>query len=230
MSVFREREIVCGACGTPSVQPVALSIHGSRAPALLAEIRAGRFHRFRCASCNADTLVDGPLLVIDFQQPWWVQLYPRAWVSSWRALEADAQRRFDEAIAVNAPDFVRELAPAFVRRVVFGLGALREKLLLRDAAIDDVTLECAKLLMIAERTDAVVEVQRVHEIGADSLTLVGAPEGAMTIDRLRLSAIGNDPSLQGTREKLSAGPFVDAQRIFEPGTDRAPPGSVRAAK
>lgn len=221
MSVFREREIRCGGCDTPTRTSVALSIHGSRAPALLDEIRAGRFGRVRCEACGADTIVDGPLLVIDFEALLWVQVYPRAWLPAWRALEADADRRFEQSVAEHAPAEVRVKASAFHRRCTFGLDGLREKLVLRDARLDDVAVEVAKLVAIARRSDGTAPCMRIVAATEDEL-LLDAPAEPLCLSRARVAELGRDPAFEQTRAQLKAGTFVDAQRIFEPGTAPSP--------
>lgn len=75
---------------------------------------------------------------------------------------------FHHNLEIAAPAFVREWAPRFERRLVFGLASLRDKLLCADHGLDDRALEALKWLVLRE--SAPTAIQPDSEVYLDEVT------------------------------------------------------------
>ncbi|MCG8420323.1 MAG: CpXC domain-containing protein [Proteobacteria bacterium] len=145
MPTYQMRALECPLCGTTSERSVAVSIDAGRSQKTRQEIMQGRFQRFECNYCGHSYVADGPLIYIDFQNKHWVGVFPRQWEMSWWQWEHEPGAAFSSSMLETSPPVVRSWAPGFTIRAVFGLAALREKLLCCDAGIDDRALEVVKL-------------------------------------------------------------------------------------
>jgi hypothetical protein len=152
MSTFVHAKVECSACKHVFDADVAESLHISNRPDLRADILAGRFHRFHCPQCAANTTIEKLLSYTDFSQSHWFTVVPTVelpFLAQWREL---ANSSFQTLMIERCPDLVREqLAPRMLRRLVFGLASLREKLVAFDNGLDDRVLEVLKLELLSER-------------------------------------------------------------------------------
>lgn len=148
MSVFLPQVVRCGACGESSERAIAVSVNGGRAPNLRAEILAGTFQRFECPSCGEPTPVDPRFTYVDFGAGQFIGVYPARAGVEWKRLEAETLALYDRNLGAHAPPAARAVAPELDVRVVFGLAALREKLVVFEAGLDDVAVELVKLDLV----------------------------------------------------------------------------------
>jgi hypothetical protein len=160
------------------------------------------------------------MLLIHFERHHWLELFPAPWERAWRALEQDTIRRFEQTAILHAPPMVRDHAGEFVVRTVFGLHALREKLVVLDAGLDDRALEALKLDLLRTEPDLVGDPAvrlRLRTATAELLVLSvhgGARAiGELTAARARLDLAASEP-WQRTREAVSGGPYVDVGRLL----------------
>jgi hypothetical protein len=114
----------------------------TRLPGARRDILDGTFQVFTCPSCGQATAVESSLVYTDLARGQYVAVESAAGLS-WQAAELRHQAVFEECF-VNAPSIARELGRTIQKRVVFGFRALREKLLLWDAALDDYVVEAVK--------------------------------------------------------------------------------------
>ena len=121
MSIFRDLSVACPACGTISVESVAVSLNGPRVPEIVQAIVDGSFHRFSCPACGCGFRVDGPLIYTDFERKHWIGEFPLDWETSWAHLEHQPLDSFRRAMIDLAPAYVRAESSGFVVRTVFGL-------------------------------------------------------------------------------------------------------------
>lgn len=147
MSTWHDREIQCPFCGTSFVVKVASGLHITRLPHVKEAIRNGELHRYECVSCRRRIEVRQPLIYTDFDRGHWFEVRPAEDIAQWQALARACTAAFERAVARGAP-VIRDRVASFRVRLVFGYDELREKVVLADAGLDDVAVECLKLLAI----------------------------------------------------------------------------------
>ena len=148
--VARPREIACARCQHRFVVSLFSSLHATRAPEVRAQILNRQFQRFACPSCGRAVLAAPTLLYTDFDRHQFFAVFPTRHLVHAAALEARVAELFSRNFERAAPPMVRAMAPGFVRRCVFGLPALREKLLLFEAGLDDVDVELLKVRVMRD--------------------------------------------------------------------------------
>ena len=146
MSTFHPTTLAC-ACGQRFEADVADSLHVSTRADLRDAILRGVFHRFACPACGSAILVEKLFAYTDFDRWHWFTVFPDDHVARAGECVRFAEDSFHGTVEVNAPPLVKSWAPALRRRqrVIFGVLALREKLLVLDAELDDRTLEAVKI-------------------------------------------------------------------------------------
>ena len=195
MSTWHDREIACVFCGATFVVKVASGLHISRLPAIKHQVLRGEFHRFDCPACDRKLEVRQPVIYTDFSRGHWIEVQPLDEIARWRELAPACTASFHRAVERGAP-ILRERLPTFRVRVVFGYDELREKITLWEANIDDVDIECLKL--IALRQDASM-------FGMDDRLLVCAIEAdRLIIDRHRGDAVARVFALSLQRDRSQA--------------------------
>jgi hypothetical protein len=226
MSIFEPHVVECPHCGARERRSIARSIAAARRPDLRDAILADRFQRFDCDGCGARFAVDGPFFYFDLDRRHWLGVYPERWEDSWRALEKEVAESFRLSAVEFAPRMIRDVANEFVVRLVFGLAALRDKLLCLDAGLDDGWLEVLKLRLLRDG-----EVLRFSPAERPSLTRVG--EGLrfssqhgdeiveLEVARARLDELRQDRAWDVAYQQLTGGPYVDVGRVLFAGNSPA---------
>ena len=219
MSTFKSTTVQCPHCGHSQTASLASSINANRAPELRAALLARTFQRMACAECDKRYVADGPFLYMDFERKHWFGHYPLAWERRWRSLEAEPQQAWHRNMVVHAPPLVREQAAGFLIRAVFGLEAMREKLVIADAGLSDTLVEVAKL-QLARHTPGLtlspstrLRLDRVQD--GDLVFAVPARPGLRAVmpaanwATLIMDVVEQAPAL----EAVSGGPYVDVGRV-----------------
>ena len=218
MSVYQDRDVTCPSCGSTFVRSLCVSLNGNRVPAVVDEVRAGRFQRFACPSCGQDVIADGPLIYTDFERRHWVGCFPRTWEGAWRELEHQSAESFRRAMIDHAAPIMRAEADGYVIRTVFGLPALAEKILAFDHGLDDIVLELLKLEMMRSPDAPEFDLDRrfrfldtdagggVLRFAVGEATVVRVPRGWYDHIAARLDDYATAIDL------VAAGPYVDAGR------------------
>ncbi len=236
MSVYQDRELACPRCGAVLRRSVCVSLNGNRVPAVIDEIRAGRFQRFPCDGCGQVIVADGPLIYTDFERRHWVGCFPRTAEGAWRLLEHQPAESFRRAMVDHAAPIIRAEADGYLIRTVFGLPALAEKILVWDHALDDVTLEILKLEVLRSPDGPPFDLEhRLRFLGVG-----GAGEG----DVLRLALAGDEvlrvprawyEDIAGSLDRhaavidaVASGPYVDVGRGVLPGDEDPTWADVKA--
>lgn len=151
MSKFVDSKHICPACGAVFNCHVAVSLNVTRSPAFREAILAEEFHVFACPACHARTVVDESFIYTDFERKHWIGVFPLATEPAWEIHERSAPEAFFSAMSgPDTPAIARKMAEGFKVRTVFGLAALREKLVAFDAGIDDASLAIFKLKMLQQ--------------------------------------------------------------------------------
>jgi hypothetical protein len=147
MSTWHDLDASCPACGAKLEVKVATGLHISRLPEIREQVLRGELHRFECAACKQRIEVRRPLVYADFERGHWIEVRPADAIGQWRDLATACAASFTRVIERGSP-LVRAHSPQFLVRLVFGYDELREKVVLWDAGLDDVAVECLKLLAI----------------------------------------------------------------------------------
>lgn len=230
MSIYEQRTLTCPHCGQERVESVAVSLNAPRARVQRQAIMDGTFQRFECETCHERFRADGPLIYIDFDQKLWIGVFPAPWESTWWKCEQEPALAFQRNIEENSPPMVKEWAPGFTIRTVFGLEHLREKLVAHEARIDDRVLEAYKLDLLRgmgpyePSRRARPRLRKVE--GGELFFHVPRPETAnpgrvamVKVARAEIDRIDTDREAWApVLATLSEGPYVDLGRIFIPVT------------
>jgi hypothetical protein len=204
MSTFVHAKVACAACAHVYDADVAEGLHISTRPDIREDIVAGRFHRFRCPACAAWTTIEKLLAYTDFTRHHWFTVVPTVelpFVAQWREF---AEATFRATMLERSPALVQdEMAPRLLRRLVFGLASLREKLIAFDHGLDDRVLEIFKLELLRERgvfPDARLACHLL-EVSPDALVFELALPGAPpVIDRVSVDRVDYDRLAAGAAE------------------------------
>lgn len=142
MSTFRPRTLPCPACARPMEVHLLEGMHISRIPQVRAAILDGSLHVFSCSGCAHRFVVEVPAIYTDFPNGQYVAVEVGA-PADLAPVRGKHRRVFDECFTLGPPP-AQDLAVALRTRLVFGYSALREKLLVWDAGLDDRVVESAK--------------------------------------------------------------------------------------
>ena len=218
MSVYQERELACPACGEVNRRSVCVSLNGGRVPAVIDEVRAGRFQRFPCDGCGQEMVADGPLIYTDFERRHWVGCFPRTWEDAWRVLEHQPAASFQRAMIDHAAPIVRADADGYRIRTVFGLPALAEKILLWDDDLDDIVVEVLKLELLRSPDGPAPSIdERPRYLGtADGrLRFASAEDEVVRVPTAWYEDLaGRLADYRAVIDLIASGPYVDTGRAL----------------
>ena len=215
MSTWTERELTC-ACGQVVKARVTIGAHVGRAPQVRTAILDRSFHRFAC-TCGSVIAVDTQFEYFDLDRRQLVLVGATSDRAAWPAFEHRLRETVLRTLAWGSPltsDLVARLAP----RVVFGVEALREKLILADAGLDDGLVECVKIRAIANdprlargsmRVDAVTSGDGLHVRNA------ARPDGFELPASWVHAALHDRASLENRYPDLFSGGYVDIDRFWK---------------
>jgi hypothetical protein len=184
MSTWQHVTVRCPRCASDVSVRVADGVHITRVPHVREQILARTFHTFTCASCSSMFPVTKRLVYTDFDRDHWILVGLAGDEATWPASEAQLNKDITMAFDHGSP-LVHWIANRIRSRVVFGYEALREKLVIWDAGIEDGVIECMKLRAIA--TDPTL----------------GAAGSQLVVDR-----IGDDGSIHFIWRERAAAAFV----------------------
>lgn len=216
MSTFVPVDVDCPQCGATRSVTVALSLNVGRSPARRQELLDGALHRSTCARCGVESAADVGFTYLDFDRKQLLVVHPSADEGAWPTLEGAATALFERNLREAAlPERVRERGEGFLVRCVFGLAALREKVLVFACGLDDRAVEITKLAWM--RGDlARLELAarpRAYELAADELRLAspGRRLGGFSLDVAEAKRQRVDEALA---KRIGAGPYVDLGRLW----------------
>jgi hypothetical protein len=195
---------------------VAVSLNVTRSPEQRERLLSGELHRVRCTGCGEPNRIETNFSYFDLDRRQLFMVFPPGDEPRWAELERAPTILRDRNLAGDAaPAFARQLGAELQLRTVFGLDALREKVLLFEAGLDDVAVELTKLAWMRGgglgRLVA-LERPRARVVDEQTLRLVTASGATMVVDLAGLRAQG---SPQGeVADRLRAGPYVDVGRLF----------------
>jgi hypothetical protein len=143
MSTFRPYTVQC-ACGHSFQAQLAVAVNAVRMPKLRQEVLDGALHRVTCPSCGRTFTAHKRFVYVDLNQNLVVEVHPPSRAPRWRDSSASLNRELEHL------DRHGVVGERLDRRVAFGIGELREKLVAQDAEIDDRHVELAKVLALHE--------------------------------------------------------------------------------
>jgi hypothetical protein len=232
MSMFNQATMPCPVCGTPRTFDLVASVNADRRPDLRAAIMSGSFQSEKCDSCGS-TFRPQPLMTyLDMGRHQWILVQPGADVRQWKALQEKARSVFTVAYGPDAPPEAQEMGRGMKARVVFGWGALSEKLLCGEHGLDDVNLELLKMAVLKEVPDPPIKDQndlRLVAVEGPELVLAWMSSedehvaNTLRVPRELYDDIASDTDAwQPLRDELSADPFVDFNRLIVADADEQP--------
>jgi hypothetical protein len=231
MSIFKPVKLACPHCGKEMSFEACASINADRRPDLRTAILDGNMQRQACPHCANVVRLDPQLTYMDAKRGQWIAAFPAVQVDRWAELEADARQAFDKGFGPAAGPDAHEIGQSMTARVVFGWTALREKLLSADAGLDDVVVELTKLSLLRGMSDpplAPGQLLRLVAVDIEAGTLdfitIGddrnaADDTGSRGEQLRVprdlydDIVAEADDWQALRDSLSAGMFVDIQRL-----------------
>lgn len=234
VSTFVQVEVPCPSCGETTTRVVATSINATRTPEWRDVILEGSFQRSACSTCGeyATPLIAFPY--IDFDRKQYIGVFPVSDEHRWPELEHEPEHAFVRNLGGLAPPIARPIGAGFEVRTVFGLGALREKIVALSGSIDDAALEVLKLRLLVSRDDLSASLDarpRLVEIDPAHLRFqihVEVSDDESDLYRLDVPmddylAIAGDPSLAPIMDEIRAGPYRDCARMLpaDPGVTSA---------
>lgn len=224
MSLFRETMITCPACKERFNFDESDSVNGDRRPDLRDAIIDGSFQVVPCPSCSETIRMEPQFNYLDMGNSLWIAAFPARMMPDFLELEDTATEVFDDAYGANAVPMARTIGESLDVRLIFGWPAIREKLVLRLAGLDDVVVEMLKLDLLRRLPEAALGAGiELRVLGVDDEAL---NFGFMTIDseevkqefaarRELYDAIANNPDgWAPVRAQLTEGPFVDIQKLY----------------
>lgn len=215
MSTWTERELAC-SCGRTLRARVAIGAHVGRAPQVRTAILERTFHRFTCG-CGTAIVVDTQFEYFDLDRHQLFLVGATSERAAWPAFERRLRETVLRTLEWGSP-LTSNLVAKLVPRVVFGLEALREKLVLADAGLDDGLIECVKIRAIANapelargclRVEAVTSRDSLHvrhHARADLFELPASWVHAALHDRA---------SLESRYPALFGGGYIDLDRLWK---------------
>lgn len=224
MSRFQVTEFPCPKCDAPVEFDVVASVNADRRPDLRDAILDSSFQRGTCGECAKIFRIDPEFAYLDVALKQWILVQPSSEVVHWNALEQHANYTFQLAFGDDSSEGAREIGRIVQVRVTFGWAAVREKLLCAKHQLDDVTLEQLKLAVVRGLDESPlgenVEL-RLDSVDDDHLHLhwVKASDESrletMEVPRQIYNDIATAPEdWQNLRQELTAGPFVDINRLL----------------
>ncbi len=222
MSIFRTVETPCPDCGTSVEFELVYSVAADRRPDLREAILDGSFQRGSCPGCGLKFRADPEFSYVDIGRGQYIGVWPAAERGRWRECAARTQQVFDGTLGAGATAEAQEIGRRLEPRVVFGWPALVEKLIARQAGLDDRTLEVAKVAVLrsgeeieppGEREYRLVDMADDDPVFAWVDSADGTIEDAVRVPRQLLNDIESDPGRwQAMRDAVAEGLVVDFQR------------------
>ena len=213
MSTLSRVSLPCPGCGAPLEGEVAVLVALDRRPDLRAQILERRLNVIRC-DCGRSVEIVRTFCALDRARGHWVMVYPRWAERHWRDLAMATAMSFVRNWQIAAPPSLAAESGAWRVRVVFGAERLREKLLIWDAACDDLALERGKLALMAGRPEWIGADLTLASISSDLNFNVFRDGARIANFSADLSLLDAPMPVGFSEDELRADPHVSARRFF----------------
>lgn len=223
MSLFNPVQAVCPKCGALDETPMVASVNADRRPDLRRKILDRTFQALRCQVCGTDYRMPPTFTFMHLGARQWIVAEPASLREEWVEAEERTKEVFAEGYGAEAPPAAQRLGAELKVRLVFGWPALREKLVAHDLGIEDVTLELVKIAILSSVPKSpVAEGQELRLESGDDTTLrfrwqdMHSEEGTavLSVPRSICDDVGGSADWAALRTEVSAGPFVDMDRVL----------------
>lgn len=231
MSMISPTNVVCPNCETRFETEAFDSVNADRRPDLRAQVLDDSLQSVACPNCETAFRVEPTLNYLDIGRGQWISTFEADRVGDWVASEREADETFAEAYGARAGEAAQEVGRELTPRVVFGWPAMREKLVIRELGLDDVTVELVKLAILRGVEDVPMEVGidlRLYGATDEDLQFVRQDAGTgelvdtLLVPRPIYDDIGMDADWDELRTALGQGTFVDLQRLYLDGVAGEP--------
>lgn len=247
MSLFSSISATCPHCATQQAFDAVYSVNADRRPDLRDEILDDAFQFETCENCHEQFRLDPMFVYLDIGRGQWISAKPLVALGEWPQEQADAATLMADSYGAAASAPAQAVGEGLCARVTFGWAALREKIVVNAAGLDDVALELTKAALIRTQDDLPLTVGR-------ELRLVLVQDDVMTINLIDAQSEAVIESLDlplgfynhiaasvadfgDSATVLAESAFVDVQKLYigdpdapadEPGTGLEPEPGVAA--
>lgn len=231
MSIIQTFVLDCD-CGARVETQCCLSINAERHPQLRDALLDRTLHQFTCGACGAALHVEKKLAYLDLPRGELYSVAPERDRGDERALAEDTVAAWQLAFGRQAPVAVGALfdSERFRVRLCFGLEELREKVVARDAGLDDLALEIVKAELMAGNAEwaargvRTLRLDHVEPDGRLAFLLERASEPPSVLDvgvvaeRARHDELARAPwrDLLAGHPGIAWGPHVSLLRLAPP--------------
>lgn len=231
MSILQTFVLDCD-CGARVETECCLSINAERHPQLRAALLDRTLHQFQCGACGGSLAVEKKLAYVDLPRCEFYSVAPERDRGDERALAEDAVAAWQLAFGSQAPVSVGALfdLERFAVRLCFGLEELREKVVAREAGLDDLSLEIVKAELMAGNAEwaglgvRTLRLDHVEPDGRLAFLLERASEPPSVLDvgvvaaRARHDELAKAPwrELVDGHPGIAWGPHVSLLRLAPP--------------
>ncbi|MCR8827337.1 CpXC domain-containing protein [Pseudosulfitobacter koreensis] len=222
MSLFTIEQAPCPNCGTIAEMEVFSSVNGDRRVDLTEAILAGTIQSYTCTKCETTFRIEPSINYLSVGEGLWMMARPLAAMAHWKDEEEIANASFDEAYGSGAPDAAKEIGELLTVRLSFGWPAFREKVLIAQHGLQDVTVEMMKLAILRTRPANPlapgVEL-RLLNVRSDQFemgwinAITNEPLELFTAQKALYDEVDGNGAWAQLASDLSAGSFVDTQRL-----------------
>jgi hypothetical protein len=144
MSIFKALQLSCPVCRKAFDYEAVHSVNADRRPDLRAAILDGSFQQVDCPFCQARFRLDPSFNYLDVGKGLWIAAEAITALGDWKQREDYARDLFDRSYGAGASGMAREIGAGMKARLTFGWPALREKVLIAEHGLDDVSIEACK--------------------------------------------------------------------------------------
>ena len=144
MSIFRSMQLTCPVCRKPFDYEAVHSVNADRRPDLRQAILDGSFQQVDCRACRARFRLDPSFNYLDVGKGLWIAAEAITELGDWKQREDEARELFERSYGEGASGMAREIGRGMRARLTFGWPALREKILIAENGLDDVSIEACK--------------------------------------------------------------------------------------
>jgi hypothetical protein len=224
MSLFHPVNLVCPACKEAITMQAVGSVNADRRPDFRDDILQDRFQDVTCSACGESFRLQPQFNYLDAGRGQWIAALPAGRLRTHLEVEDEVAALFADSYGSHAPKAAQAVGEGLQVRITFGWPAVREKLLIREHALDDTILEMMKMHILRSVPSAPiaegVELRCVR-VGEDAMIFVWletaseAPIQEISAPRGVYDAIAANPEgWENLRKKLENGAFVDIQKLY----------------
>ena len=161
MSMHNEEMIKCESCGAESPFMFHQSVNVSLDPQDKERVLNGSIWAFKCPKCGNETTILYPMLYHDMEKKLMIQLCSVDEVKTWSPFAGLPPGPVGDAMKKNMK--------GYNLRAVCDTNALREKIRIFDAGLDDLVIEIMKVMVLTGKAGN--QVERLLYNGHDDMNL-----------------------------------------------------------